>query len=164
MKPIRLNDRIHLIDGFDLGVAERTGTYVIDEEELTIVESGPSPSVKHVKKGLETLGFSLDQVKYIIVTHIHLNHAGGVGLLLQDCPNARVVVHPKGARHWTLQAMQTIISAYMIQSVMGYLPGTRSVWLFSKWRSGLQFLWKRPKQLQWKKEGTTCFPKGCYVV
>ncbi|QUW22593.1 MBL fold metallo-hydrolase [Sporosarcina sp. Marseille-Q4063] len=97
--PIRLNERIFLIDGFDLGVPERTGTYVIAEEELTLVDTGPSPSVKHVKKGLETLGFSLDQVKYIIVTHIHLDHAGGAGLLLEDCPNAKVVVHPRGARH-----------------------------------------------------------------
>ncbi|WP_019415808.1 MBL fold metallo-hydrolase [Paenisporosarcina sp. TG20] len=97
--PVQLNDRIHLIDGFDLGLAERTGTYVINEEHLTLVESGPSPSVQHVKKGLEALGFSLDQVKYIIVTHVHLDHAGGAGLLLQDCPNATVVVHKKGARH-----------------------------------------------------------------
>lgn len=97
--PVQLNERIHLIDGFDLGWAERTGTYVINEEQLTIVESGPSPSVQHVKKGLEALGFSLDEVKYIIVTHVHLDHAGGAGLLLQDCPNAKVVVHTKGARH-----------------------------------------------------------------
>lgn len=97
--PIRLDDRIHLIDGFDLGVPERTGTYVINETELTIVETGPSPSIKHVKKGLETLGFPLDQVKYIIVTHIHLDHAGGAGLLIKECPNATVVVHPRGARH-----------------------------------------------------------------
>jgi len=97
--PIRLDDRITLIDGFDLEMPNRTGTYVIDEQELTIVETGPSPSIKHVKKGLETLGFSLEQVKYIIVTHIHLDHAGGAGLLLQDCPNAEIVVHPKGERH-----------------------------------------------------------------
>ena len=97
--PVQLNDRMYLIDGFDLGVAERTGIYVIDEEELTIVETGPSPSVKYVKQGLEKLGFSLDEVKYIIVTHIHLDHAGGVGLLLKDCPNATVVVHERGARH-----------------------------------------------------------------
>ena len=82
-EPIQLNDRIYLIDGYDMGVAERTGTYVIDEEELTIVETGPSPSVNYVKDGLKSLGFSLDQVKYIIVTHIHLDHAGGVGLLLK---------------------------------------------------------------------------------
>lgn len=97
--PVKLNDRMYLIDGFDLGVAERTGIYVIDEEELTIVETGPSPSVKYIKKGLEKLGFSLDQVKYIIVTHIHLDHAGGAGLLLKECPNATVVVHERGARH-----------------------------------------------------------------
>lgn len=97
--PVKLNDRIHLIDGFDLGVAERTGIYVIDEAELTIVETGPSPSIKYIKQGLEKLGFSLGQVKYIIVTHIHLDHAGGAGLLLEECPNAKVVVHEKGARH-----------------------------------------------------------------
>ncbi|MEC5425404.1 MBL fold metallo-hydrolase [Virgibacillus sp. C22-A2] len=98
-EPIQLDTRVHLIDGFDLGVPERTGTYVIAEEELTIVETGPSPSVKHVKSGLKKLGFSLDQVKYIIVTHIHLDHAGGAGLLVRDCPNATVIVHPRGERH-----------------------------------------------------------------
>ena len=82
-----------------MGESERTGTYVIDEQELTIVETGPSPSVNYVKSGLESLGFSMDQVKYIIVTHIHLDHAGGAGLLLRECPNAKVVVHPKGLRH-----------------------------------------------------------------
>src|SRR5690625_6106544 len=74
--PIQLDHRIHLIDGFDLDVQARTGTYVIDEAELTLVETGPSPSVKYVKRGLESLGFSLDDVKYIIVTHIHLDHSG----------------------------------------------------------------------------------------
>ena len=98
-QPIRLNERMHLIDGFDLGLPERTGTYVIAEENLTLVDTGPSPSVKYVKKGLAALGFALEDVKYIIVTHVHLDHSGGAGLLLQDCPNAQVVVHPKGARH-----------------------------------------------------------------
>lgn len=52
-----------------------------------------------MKRGLEALGFSLDQVKYIIVTHIHLDHSGGAGLLIKECPNATVVVHPRGAKH-----------------------------------------------------------------
>ena len=96
---IHLDERIFLIDGFDLGVASRTGTYVIQEEELTLIETGPSPSVKYIKKGLATLGLSLEQVKYIIVTHIHLDHAGGAGVLIKECPNAKVVVHPRGERH-----------------------------------------------------------------
>lgn len=97
--PIRIDDRIDLIDGFDLGLPERTGTYVIDEEELTLIETGPSPSVKYIKQGLVSLGYSLEEVKYIIVTHVHLDHAGGAGLLLEDCPNAQVVVHPRGFSH-----------------------------------------------------------------
>ncbi|WP_077324254.1 MBL fold metallo-hydrolase [Virgibacillus siamensis] len=98
-EPIQIDKRIHLIDGFDLGQPERTGTYVIDEEELTLIETGPSPSVKYIKKGLHALGFTLDQVKYIIVTHIHLDHAGGAGLFIKECPNATVIVHPRGSRH-----------------------------------------------------------------
>ena len=95
----KLNDRVFIIDDHDLGVEERTGTYVILEEQLTLVDTCASPSVPYIKEGLKELGLSLEQVKYIIVTHIHLDHAGGAGLLLEDCPNAKVVVHPKGARH-----------------------------------------------------------------
>lgn len=98
-QPVRLSERLHIIDGFDMGLPERTGIYVIAEESLTLVDTGPSPSVKHIQKGLAALGHTLDDVKYIIVTHVHLDHSGGAGLLLLDCPNATVVVHPKGARH-----------------------------------------------------------------
>lgn len=95
----KVNERIQLIDGFDLGLEQRTGSYVLMEQQLTLIETGPSPSVEHVKQGLKELGISLVEVRYIIVTHIHLDHAGGAGLLLQDCPNATLIVHPKGARH-----------------------------------------------------------------
>lgn len=97
--PVALTDRISLIDGYDMDIAERTGTYIIDEEHLTLVETGPSPSVGCIKEGLEKMGHQLSDIEYIIVTHIHLDHAGGAGLLLQNCPNAKLVVHPKGARH-----------------------------------------------------------------
>jgi glyoxylase-like metal-dependent hydrolase (beta-lactamase superfamily II) len=98
-KPLDLGKRIHLIDGFDLEIPGRTGTYVIQEEQLTLIETGPGPSVPYVLQGLRDLELNPDDVKYIILTHIHLDHAGGAGLLLKDCPNATVVVHPRGARH-----------------------------------------------------------------
>ncbi|WP_345244021.1 MBL fold metallo-hydrolase [Pontibacillus salipaludis] len=97
--PIYLGHRTYVIDGFDLGMPGRTGIYVIDDKDLTLVETGPSPSVPYIKKGLEDLGFKLTDVKNIILTHIHLDHAGGSGLLLQECPQATVYVHPKGKRH-----------------------------------------------------------------
>lgn len=97
--PKQLNERVFIIDGHDLNVEERTGTYVLMEEQLTLIDTSASPSVPYIKEGLQEMGLSLAQVKYIIVTHIHLDHAGGAGLLLQECPDAKVVVHPKGARH-----------------------------------------------------------------
>lgn len=96
---IELNERITLIDDFDLGRPARTGTYVIKEEHLTIVETCASPSIPYILDGLQKMQIRPEEIEYILVTHIHLDHAGGAGLLLEKCPNAKVVVHPKGARH-----------------------------------------------------------------
>jgi glyoxylase-like metal-dependent hydrolase (beta-lactamase superfamily II) len=99
MQPVQLNERIYLIDGIDLGQAGRTGTYVIVEDQITLVETCASPSVPYIMEGLKALEIQPEDIKYIIVTHIHLDHAGGAGLLLEKCPNAKLIVHPKGARH-----------------------------------------------------------------
>ncbi|MBU9723886.1 MULTISPECIES: MBL fold metallo-hydrolase [Bacillaceae] len=101
--PLEINKNTFLIDGLDLNTNERTGSYVLDERgsggEVTIIETGPSISVQQIIKGLERLNIPLNDVKHIIVTHIHLDHAGGAGLLLESCPNANVLVHPRGLRH-----------------------------------------------------------------
>lgn len=98
-KAEKLLDNIYLIDGFDLQMPQRTGTYVLTEEKLTIIETSASPSVPHILDGIKELGYSPSDLEYVIVTHIHLDHAGGAGLLLESCPNAKVVVHPRGKRH-----------------------------------------------------------------
>lgn len=98
-KPIDLGDDISIIDVFDLKTPARTGTYVLHEKELTIIETSASPSIPYLLAGLEALEINPADIQYIIVTHIHLDHAGGAGLLLEKCPNARVIVHPKGKRH-----------------------------------------------------------------
>lgn len=98
-KPVQLSQNLYLIDAMDLGMEQRTGSYIINEDSLTLIETSASPSVPHILKGIEQLGYTPADIKYIIVTHIHLDHAGGAGLLLEHCPNAKVVVHPKGARH-----------------------------------------------------------------
>ncbi|GAC89969.1 metallo-beta-lactamase [Anoxybacillus flavithermus NBRC 109594] len=98
-RPVDLGFGISLIDLYDLQTAQRTGAYVFHEEEVTIIETSASPSIPHLLKGLEELSIDLKDVKNIIVTHIHLDHAGGAGVLLKHCPNARVFVHPKGMRH-----------------------------------------------------------------
>ncbi len=97
-QPLELGHGISLIDLHDLGFANRTGCFVF-REELTLIETGPSPSVPYLLQGLEALDIHPEAIRHIIVTHIHLDHAGGVGLLLKDCTNAQVIVHPRGARH-----------------------------------------------------------------
>jgi glyoxylase-like metal-dependent hydrolase (beta-lactamase superfamily II) len=95
----QLSNRLYIIDTYDLKRKGRTASYVLKEDELTIIETSASPSVPHLLNGLSELGLSPDDIKNIIVTHIHLDHAGGAGLLLKHCPNAKVIVHPKGAKH-----------------------------------------------------------------
>ncbi|WP_077617656.1 MBL fold metallo-hydrolase [Bacillus sinesaloumensis] len=95
----QLNERIFVIDTHDLGREARTGSYIIKDEKITIVETSASPSIPFILEGLKELEIDKNDVEFIIVTHIHLDHAGGAGLLLEHCPNAKLVVHPKGARH-----------------------------------------------------------------
>ncbi|WP_026583076.1 MBL fold metallo-hydrolase [Bacillus sp. J33] len=98
-KPEKLAENLYLIDDFDLSKEKRTGTYVLMEEHLTLVETSASPSIPYILQGIKELNLRPEEVDYIIVTHIHLDHAGGAGLLLTHCPNAKLIVHPKGARH-----------------------------------------------------------------
>ncbi|RFU71091.1 MBL fold metallo-hydrolase [Peribacillus saganii] len=92
-------DRISIIDGNDLNRKNRTGIYVLNESKKTLIETSSSPSVPFILDGLCSLGIDPLEIEYIILTHIHLDHAGGAGLLLKHCKNAKVIVHKKGARH-----------------------------------------------------------------
>ncbi|BAR87690.1 metallo-beta-lactamase (plasmid) [Bacillus thuringiensis serovar tolworthi] len=68
-------------------------------EDITLIETCASPSVPHILNGLKELNIALDAIKNIIVTHVHLDHAGGAGFLMTKCPNAALFVHSRGARH-----------------------------------------------------------------
>ncbi|GAX88584.1 MBL fold metallo-hydrolase [Effusibacillus lacus] len=94
-----LGHGITIIDLMELGVQGRTGCYVVNAEKIAIVETGSSYGAPHILSGLKRLGIRPEQVEYIIVTHIHLDHSGGVGYILPHFPNATVVVHPRGAKH-----------------------------------------------------------------
>jgi len=74
-------------------------SYVIKGDKTIIVESGPTSSVPKLVSGLEELNIKFDNVKYIAVTHVHLDHGGGAGTLLSYLPNAKVLVHPRGMPH-----------------------------------------------------------------
>lgn len=94
-----LGFQTYLIDLYDLSFPNRTGSYIIVEDDVTIIETCASPSHKYLLSGLNELNIPLEKVKNVIVTHIHLDHSGGAGLLMEKCPNATLFVHPKGQSH-----------------------------------------------------------------
>ena len=69
------------------------------KNKVIIIETGTNYSVPYVKEALSQIGLSFLDVLYVIPTHVHLDHAGGAGLLMMQCQNAALVVHPRGARH-----------------------------------------------------------------
>ncbi|MEN3004053.1 MBL fold metallo-hydrolase [Dehalobacterium formicoaceticum] len=90
---------ITMMDYFDCGQAGKTCGYLIEGDHLTLVETGPGPAGEIILNTLKSKGYTPSDLKYVIVTHIHLDHAGSAGWLLNQCPNARLLVHPAGARH-----------------------------------------------------------------
>jgi glyoxylase-like metal-dependent hydrolase (beta-lactamase superfamily II) len=64
-----------------------------------VVETGTTFSVPRILAALEAFRVPRDSVALVVVTHVHLDHAGGAGALLRELPRARLVVHPRGARH-----------------------------------------------------------------
>jgi glyoxylase-like metal-dependent hydrolase (beta-lactamase superfamily II) len=72
---------------------------IVDSGRAAFVDTGTSASIPHLLTALERLGIARERVDYVLLTHIHLDHAGGAGQLMQALPNARAVIHPRGARH-----------------------------------------------------------------
>ncbi len=71
--------------------------YLIHEARGVVIEPGPTATLPSIQEAMKQLG--MKELSYIIPTHIHLDHAGAIGSLAQLFPQAKVVVHPLGAKH-----------------------------------------------------------------
>ncbi len=72
---------------------------IVEGSQAALVDVGTSHSVVRILKVLQDKGIARQDVRYVMVTHVHLDHAGGAGALLQHLPEAQLVVHPRGAPH-----------------------------------------------------------------
>jgi glyoxylase-like metal-dependent hydrolase (beta-lactamase superfamily II) len=72
---------------------------IVDSGRAAFVDVGTNSSVPYLLAGLEELGMAREAVDYVLLTHVHLDHAGGAGRLMQELPNARALLHPRGAPH-----------------------------------------------------------------
>ena len=84
-----------LIGGWD----HLTAGFLVEGPQPALVETGARTSVETVRRTLNDVGVGPTDLRWLVLTHIHLDHAGGIGDLAEAFPNATVVVHERGARH-----------------------------------------------------------------
>ncbi|OUD14606.1 MBL fold metallo-hydrolase [Thioflexithrix psekupsensis] len=96
------NDHAHDITTIDTGFMRprlAASHLLLAQRHAAFIDVGTTWSVPRLLQVLQEKQIAPEQVDYVIVTHVHLDHAGGAGALMQQLPNARCVVHPRGARH-----------------------------------------------------------------
>ncbi len=96
----KLSDHLYIIDLRPTGLENFIASYVLKGEKATaIIETGPTCSIPSLLLGLREIGVKNEDIDYIMVSHIHIDHAGGSGTLMKHSPNAKLIVHPRGAPH-----------------------------------------------------------------
>lgn len=90
---------------------------ILENGRVAFVDTGCNDSIPNALRALDELGVSVDSVDYVMLSHIHLDHAGGAGTMMKLFPNARLVVHPRGAWHMAKPArlMESVATVYGIE-------------------------------------------------
>ena len=96
---IRYDDGIAAIDTEYVRPMLDASHLIVEDGRAAFVDTGTNYSVPLLLRALDETDLDVADVDYVILTHIHLDHAGGAGLLMEKLPNARCAVHPRGARH-----------------------------------------------------------------
>ena len=101
MKTYTLAHNLKLIDVAPPipGFKKFIGAYVLKARKVALIDVGPSVSVENLLSGLGELNINPADISYIFATHIHLDHAGGIGKVIKQMPKAIVIVHERGGRH-----------------------------------------------------------------
>jgi glyoxylase-like metal-dependent hydrolase (beta-lactamase superfamily II) len=94
-----LGHGVHLIDAMYIRPG-LVAIYLIEHDgRVAFIETGTTHSMPQVLAALRNIGLTADAVDYVIPTHVHLDHAGGAGAMMAAFPQARLILHPRGARH-----------------------------------------------------------------
>ncbi|NWG10236.1 MBL fold metallo-hydrolase [Candidatus Bathyarchaeota archaeon] len=95
----KLAEHLHLVDLETGGIKNFFASYILKGKQVAIVETGPTSSAPSLLAALKELDIEPEKVAYLAVSHIHLDHGGGVGTLAKHLPKAKIIVHPRGAPH-----------------------------------------------------------------
>ncbi len=95
----QLEHGVHLIDTHYVQAQQAGAWLLVHQGRAAFVETNTTLAVPRLLAALDQVGLPRYAVDWIVVTHVHLDHAGGAGALLRELPSARLVVHPAGAKH-----------------------------------------------------------------
>lgn len=90
---------VRMIDTLPAGWTGVTAAYLVTGDDPALVDTGARTSAQAVRDALAAEGIGADDLRWIVLTHVHLDHCGATGILAHAYPRARVVVHVRGARH-----------------------------------------------------------------
>ncbi|MCX5914251.1 MAG: MBL fold metallo-hydrolase [Deltaproteobacteria bacterium] len=93
-------DKIYQIkpEGTSLAHFPRCTVYLVVDDKIALVETGCAVQNPDITEAIQKLGYDLKDLSYILLTHVHADHAGGAGLLARQAQGARVAVHPRTAK------------------------------------------------------------------
>jgi glyoxylase-like metal-dependent hydrolase (beta-lactamase superfamily II) len=81
------------------GYGKFIGAYLFQDEKNAIIDVGPKAAIPNLLRALTELNLNPSEIDYIVLTHIHMDHAGGVGTALREMSNAKVVAHSRAIKH-----------------------------------------------------------------
>lgn len=94
-----LGNGIYCIDALYTAPGIACCYLMVSENECALIETGTANSAANILGTLQTLDIDTSQIRYVIPTHVHLDHAGGAGVLLRHFSDAQLLIHPRGAAH-----------------------------------------------------------------
>lgn len=99
LTPTNWTADLGVIDDLHLGQPHIIATHVLLGSEPALVDPGPASTIANLEAGLAAHGLTFADIRHILLTHIHLDHAGATGTLVARYPHLRVYVHQRGAPH-----------------------------------------------------------------
>lgn len=90
---------IHYVDTGMYDTEAYGSVYLLDSERPALIDTGIGTNYEQILEAMDAVGIDRDDLEYILPTHVHLDHAGGAGYLVEACPNATVLCHEFGVEH-----------------------------------------------------------------
>jgi len=96
---IQLGPRIYYLDSRRMNATNVSGVYLVVGDGITLIETATTLIAPRIVEAAAEIGFEEAEIRRAIVTHVHLDHAGGTGWLVDRLPGLQVYVHERGLRH-----------------------------------------------------------------